>query len=53
VTAADEPGSEGPIAFLATTVNVYAVPLVKPVNTAENVEALLVTVVPPGDAVTV
>ena len=40
-----------PLAFFATTVNVYGVPFVRPV-TAQEV-AILVQVLPPGLAVTV
>ena len=42
-----------PTALVACTVNVYAVPLVRPVTTALVVDAPVVTVAPPGVAVTV
>ena len=42
-----------PTAFVATTVNVYDVPLVSPVTVAVNVEPFTVAVSPPGDDVTV
>jgi hypothetical protein len=43
---------EVPAALVAVTLNVYAVPLVRPV-TAAVVAMTVVTVAPPGDAVTV
>jgi len=53
VTAAlDEDAGEVPAAFVAVTVNVYAVPLVSPV-TVPVVAPAVDTVAPPGDAVTV
>jgi hypothetical protein len=42
-----------PRAFVAVTVNVYAVPFVSPVTVALVVEPLTVAVSPPGDDVTV
>jgi hypothetical protein len=42
-----------PFAFVAATVNVYAVPLDSPVTVAPRALPLTVTVRPPGDAVTV
>ena len=65
VTPVGEPGGpagviaadgvdDGPVltAFLAVTMNVYAVPLVNPVTVAD-VAPVVVAVLPPGDAVTV
>ena len=52
VTAADTlDDTLSPTAFVATTVNVYAVPFVKPLTTI-GLDAPL-AVAPPGDAVTV
>ena len=48
-----EEATELPISFVATTVNVYAVPLVKPETTHEDAFAAAVHVNPPGDEVTV
>ncbi len=45
-------GLESPTALVATTVNVYAVPLVRP-ETTHSVAPVVVHVCPPGDAVTV
>ena len=42
-----------PMALVAKTVNVYAVPLVRPVTVAVKVEPPTVVVAPPGDAVAV
>ena len=53
VTDADAADAiELPIALVATTVNVYAVPLVSP-ETTHSVAPVVVHVCPPGDAVTV
>lgn len=41
-----------PLAFVAVTVNVYAVPLVSPLTTHEVLGAVATQVAPPGDAVT-
>ena len=49
VTELDVPTEELPTAFLATTVNVYDVPFVKPVNDADKVEASVVTTTPAED----
>ncbi len=52
ITAADaDEGAELPATLVATTVNVYAVPLVKPVTTRG--ELVPVEVKPPGEDVTV
>jgi hypothetical protein len=42
-----------PVAFVAVEVNVYEVPLLKPVIVQEPLDPLTVQVAPPGDAVTV
>ena len=47
-----EDGALSPTLLVATTMNVYDVPLVSPVNVAVSVEPLTVTVWPPGLAVT-
>jgi len=53
VTDADATDAlESPTALVATTVNVYAVPLVSP-DTTHSVAPVVVHVCPPGDAVTV
>jgi hypothetical protein len=53
VTAADaDEAAPVPIAFVAVTVNVYAVPLLKPVTVAD-VAHVVDAVKPPGDDVTV
>ena len=53
VTGADATdGAEVPCALVAVTVNVYAVPLLRPV-TVTVVAPLVVAVLPPGLAVTV
>lgn len=44
--------TELPATLIATTVNVYAVPLVRPVTVHARVEARLVHVLPPGFEVT-
>src|SRR5665648_137387 len=44
--------SDVPAALVAVTVNVYAVPFLKPL-TVVDVPMIMVTVAPPGDAVTV
>jgi hypothetical protein len=54
VTASDGSlESELPEAFVATVVNVYAVPAVSPSIVQEPLEPVIVQVLPPGDAVTV
>ena len=54
VTAADgADAAEVPPAFVAVTVNVYAVPLVRPDTTHEPDAPVIVHVAPPGDAVMV
>ena len=54
VTAVDaEEATELPIAFVATTVKVYAVPFVNPVTFMELELAPPVAVIPPGLEVTV
>ena len=53
VTAADAAEATlVPLAFVAVTVNVYAVPLVSPVTVA-TMAPVVVAVLPPGDEVTV
>jgi hypothetical protein len=53
VTALEEPeAADVPAAFVAVTVNVYEVPLVRPVTTIL-VAPAVVAVAPPGLAVTV
>ena len=51
VTGEDAEEDESPILFVATTVKVYSVPLVNPVNVSGDSEPDAVT--PPGDDVTV
>jgi hypothetical protein len=47
-------GRESPAALVATTVNVYAVPMVRPETVAEVVlPSAVVTLYPPGEDVTV
>ena len=54
VTAALAPDdAEAPAELAAVTVNVYAVPLLKPVTVAEVATPDTVAVAPPGDAITV
>ena len=54
VTDADAAdAAEVPPAFVAVAVNVYAVPLVRPVTTHDPDAPVIVQVAPPGDAVTV
>jgi hypothetical protein len=53
VTARDaDPAGELPVLSLATVVNVYAVPAVRPVITHDPDPPVTVHVLPPGDAVT-
>ena len=53
VTAVDaDDAAESPTALLATTENVYAVPLVKP-DTVTDVAPVVVAITPPGEDVTV
>ena len=55
VTGVDVPGSELPVALIAITENVYAVPLVKPVNVQERLVVFVhdAGAVTAGDEVTV
>src|SRR5829696_8454893 len=54
VTSFDGPdGAPVPTALVATTVNVYAEPLVSPLTVADRVVPLMLTTAPPGAAVTV
>ena len=54
VTAEEEAdGTESPISLVATTVNVYGVPLVRPVTTQEEALAAALHVNPPGEDTTV
>ena len=49
----EEDGTESPISLVATTLNVYGVPLVKPLTTHEEAFAAALHVNPPGEDTTV
>ena len=49
----DDEATESPISLVATTLNVYEVPLVRPVTTQEEAFAAALHVNPPGEEVTV
>ena len=49
----DDEATESPISLVATTVNVYGVPLVRPVTTQEEAFAAALHVNPPGEDTTV
>ena len=49
----DDEATESPISLVATTVNVYGVPLVRPVTTQEEALAAALHVNPPGEDTTV